>query len=143
MTGVQTCALPICYDSAMRAFLQFVVFLLVLAVLVGAGAWFWAGRSAGPTITVRQPGKFVGQNSSLELMAEAPEGKFTSIDVTVEQSGKTFPVFTLDQPQDAEQGFFGKERRLLHGRFVIPVWASNLKPLRVFADSRSLPGWSS
>jgi hypothetical protein len=83
----------------MRAFLRFVVFLLVLAVLVGAGAWFWAGRSAGPTITIRQPGKFVGQNSSLELMAEAPEGKFTSIDVTVEQSGKAFPVFTLDQPQ--------------------------------------------
>ena len=83
----------------MRAFLRFVVFLLVLAVLVGAGAWFWAGRSPGPTITIRQPGKFVGQNSSLELMAEAPEGKFTSIDVTVEQSGKTFPVFTLDQPQ--------------------------------------------
>ena len=83
----------------MRAFVRFLVFLLVLAVLVGGVAWFWAGRSAGPTITIRQPGKFVGQNSSLELMAEAPEGKFTAIDVTVEQSGKSFPVFTLDQPQ--------------------------------------------
>jgi len=83
----------------MRAFFRFLVFLVVIAVLVGGGAWFWAGRSAGPTVTIRQPGKFVGQNSSLELMAEAPEGKFTSIDVTVEQSGKTFPVFTLDQPQ--------------------------------------------
>ena len=83
----------------MRAFFRFLVFLLVLAILVGGGAWFWAGRSAGPTITIRQPGKFVGQNSSLELVAEAPEGKFTSIDVTVEQSGKTLPVFTLDQPQ--------------------------------------------
>src|ERR1044072_2301959 len=83
----------------MRAFFAFLVFLLVLAILVGGGAWFWAGRSAGPTITIRQPGKFVGQNSSLEMIAEAPEGKFTSIDVTVEQSGKTLPVFTLDQPQ--------------------------------------------
>ncbi len=83
----------------MRAFVRFLVFLLVLAVLVGGVAWFWAGRSAGPTITIRQPGKFVGQNSSLEVMAEAPEGKFTAIDVTVEQSGKSFPVFTLDQPQ--------------------------------------------
>lgn len=83
----------------MRAFLRFLVFLLVVAVVVGAGAWIWAGRSAGPTITIRQPGQFIGQNSSLELMAEAPEGKFTSIDVTVEQAGKTFPVFTLDQPQ--------------------------------------------
>src|SRR4030095_11304336 len=38
-------------------------------------------------------------NSSLELMVEAPEGKFSSIDATLEQGGKTFPVFTLDQPQ--------------------------------------------
>jgi murein DD-endopeptidase MepM/ murein hydrolase activator NlpD len=83
----------------MRAFLRFLVFLLVLAIVVAGGAWFWAGRSAGPTVTIRQPGKFVGQNTSLELMAEAPEGKFTSLDVAVEQSGKTFPVFTLDQPQ--------------------------------------------
>ena len=83
----------------MRAFLKFLVFLLVLAVLVGGIAWFWAGRSAGPTIAISQPGQFVGQNSSLEMMVEAPEGKFSAIDVTVEQAGKTFPVFTLDQPQ--------------------------------------------
>jgi murein DD-endopeptidase MepM/ murein hydrolase activator NlpD len=83
----------------MRAFLRFIVFLLVLAVLVGGVAWFWAGRSAGPTIAIRQPGQFVGQNSSFEMMVEAPEGKFSSVDVTVEQGGKTFPVFSLDQPQ--------------------------------------------
>src|SRR5215510_9124493 len=83
----------------MRAFLRFIVFLLVLAALVFGVAWFWAGRSAGPTIAIKQPGQFVGQNTSLELMVEAPEGKFTAVDVTVEQGGKTFPVFTLDQPQ--------------------------------------------
>jgi len=83
----------------MRAFLRFIVFLLVLAALVAGVAWFWAGRSAGPTIAIKQPGQFVGQNTSLELMVEAPEGKFAAVDVTVEQGGKTFPVFTLDQPQ--------------------------------------------
>src|SRR4030095_8280366 len=83
----------------MRAFFRFIVFLLVLAVIVAAGAWFWAGRSTGPTIAIRQPGQFVGQNSSFEMMVEAPEGKFSSVDVIVEQGGKTFPVFTLDQPQ--------------------------------------------
>jgi len=83
----------------MRAFLKFIVFLLVLAVFVGGIAWFWAGRSAGPTIAIRQPGQFVGQNSSLEMMVEAPEGKFSSLDVTVEQGGNTLPVFTLDQPK--------------------------------------------
>ena len=61
----------------MRAFLRFIAFLLVLAVLGGGIAWFWAGRSAGPTIAIKQPGQFVGQNSSLEMMVEAPEGKFT------------------------------------------------------------------
>jgi murein DD-endopeptidase MepM/ murein hydrolase activator NlpD len=71
----------------------------VLAVIVAGGAWFWAGRSTGPTISIKQPGQFVGQNSSFEMMVEAPEGKFSAVDVTVEQGGKTFPVFTLDQPQ--------------------------------------------
>jgi hypothetical protein len=83
----------------MRALLRFIVFLLVLAAIVAGGAWLWAGRSAGPTITIRQPGKFVGQSSSLEMLVEAPEGKFSSIDATVEQAGRTFPVFTLNQPQ--------------------------------------------
>src|SRR4030095_13538601 len=83
----------------MRAFLKFLLFLVVLAVLVAGGAWYWAGRSAGPTIVLRQPGPFIGQTSSLELMVEAPEGKFSSIDAPLEQGGKTFPVFTLDQPQ--------------------------------------------
>ena len=32
------------------------------------------------------------------MMVEAPEGKFTAIDATLEQAGKTFPVFTLNQP---------------------------------------------
>jgi murein DD-endopeptidase MepM/ murein hydrolase activator NlpD len=83
----------------MRAFMRFIAFLLVLAVIVGGVAWYWAGRSAGPTITIRQPGQFIGQNSSLEMNVEAPEGKFTAVDVTVEQAGKTFPVFTLNQPE--------------------------------------------
>jgi murein DD-endopeptidase MepM/ murein hydrolase activator NlpD len=83
----------------MGAFLRFIVFLLVLAALVFGVAWFWAGRSAGPTIAIKQPGQFVGQNTSLELMVEAPEGKFAAVDVALEQGGKTFPVFSLDQPQ--------------------------------------------
>ena len=83
----------------MRAFLRFIGALLVVALLVAAVAWFWAGRSAGPTIAIRQPGAFVGQNSSLEMMVEAPGGQFSAIDVTVEQAGKTFQVFTLAQPQ--------------------------------------------
>jgi len=82
----------------MRVFLKFILVLLVLACLVGGGAWVWAGRSTGPTIAIRQPGAFIGQASTLEMMVEAPEGKFTAVDVTLEQGGKSFPIFALDQP---------------------------------------------
>jgi murein DD-endopeptidase MepM/ murein hydrolase activator NlpD len=82
----------------MRAFLKFILFLVVLAGIATGGAWVWAGRSAGPTITIRQPGAFIGQSSTLEMVVEAPEGQFTSVVATLEQGGKSFPVFSLDQP---------------------------------------------
>jgi hypothetical protein len=83
----------------MRSFMKFVVFLVVLAAIVVGGAWVWAGRSAGPTIEIRQPGAFIGRNGTLDLMVQAPGGRFSAVDVTLEQGGKSFPVFTLD-PQN-------------------------------------------
>jgi murein DD-endopeptidase MepM/ murein hydrolase activator NlpD len=83
----------------MRAFMKFLVFLVVLAAISVGGAWVWAGRQAGPTIEIRQPGKFLGRNGSVELMVQAPDGRFSAVDVSVEQNGKTFPVYALD-PQN-------------------------------------------
>jgi murein DD-endopeptidase MepM/ murein hydrolase activator NlpD len=85
----------------MRALLKFVSVLLLLAVVVAGVAWFWSGRSGGPTIDIRQPGAFVGQASMLEMAVEAPAGRFSRVDVTLEQNGKSFPVFTLDQRDQA------------------------------------------
>jgi murein DD-endopeptidase MepM/ murein hydrolase activator NlpD len=81
----------------MRAFLKFIFFVVILAGIVTAVAWFWAGRGAGPTIDIRQPGQFVGQASTLELAVDAPGGKFSEVNVVVEQDGRTFPVFALDE----------------------------------------------
>jgi murein DD-endopeptidase MepM/ murein hydrolase activator NlpD len=81
-----------------RALLKLVVLLLVVALIVGGAAWLWAGRAAGPTLTIRQPEKFIGQTTSLELIVEAPEGRFSRIDVAVEQNGRNLPVFALGQP---------------------------------------------
>ena len=50
----------------------------------------------GPAIEIRQPGKFIGQTSSLEMMVQAPGGTFSRLDVAVEQDGKTYPVFALN-----------------------------------------------
>jgi hypothetical protein len=79
-----------------RALLKFLLFVVVLCGVVFAGAWFWTGRGDGPTIALRQPGRFVGQSSTLELRVDAPGGEFSRVDVTLEQHGKSFPIFALD-----------------------------------------------
>jgi len=86
--------------GSMRAFLKFLLFVLILAVVVGGGAWIWAGRADGPTIEIRQPTAFIGQASTLELVVDTPGGQFSRVDVSVEQGGQTYPVFTLDQPAE-------------------------------------------
>src|SRR6266481_2161893 len=90
------------HTSGMRTLLKFVLFLVVLALIVGGGAWVWAGRAEGPAIQIRQPEKFIGQATSLDLMVEAPQGRFSRIDVAIEQKGKTLPVFALGQPASAD-----------------------------------------
>lgn len=86
----------------MRAFLRFLVALLVLAMVGGAGAWFWAGRGEGPVIQLRQPERFVGQATTLELMLEAPEAKFSTVEVSIEQKGASHQVFRLDAQNESQ-----------------------------------------
>src|SRR6478735_4305368 len=83
----------------MRVLLKLVLFLLIIAVVVGGGAWLWAGRMAGPTIELKQPEKFVGVGTTLELHAQSPDGRFSRLDVVVEQNGKSWPVYALDQAE--------------------------------------------
>jgi murein DD-endopeptidase MepM/ murein hydrolase activator NlpD len=84
----------------MRALLKFLVVVALLAAIVGGGAWFWAGRAEGPQIQIRQPEKFIGQTTPLELVVESPDGQFSRVNVALEQGGKSFPVFSLDQPAE-------------------------------------------
>ena len=86
----------------MRGLLKFLLILVVLAAIVGGGMWFWAGRGEGPQIQLKSPERFVGQNTPLELAVSSPDGQFTRVEVTVEQNGKTMPVFSLDQPTSGE-----------------------------------------
>ena len=85
----------------MRTLLKFLAVLGVLAFLLVGGAWIWAGRVEGPRLEIRQPGAFVGQATTLELLVETPGGRFSRIDVSVEQGGQAYPVFTLDQPGES------------------------------------------
>jgi murein DD-endopeptidase MepM/ murein hydrolase activator NlpD len=77
--------------------------LLLVAVLAAAagGAWFWAGRAEGPRIDVRGPARFIGQATPLDVLVESPGGQFSRIEVTLEQGGRSHPIFTLEQPSQA------------------------------------------
>lgn len=85
----------------MRGLLKFLVLLVFLALAGGAAAWFWSSRAEGPRIDLRQPERFIGQATPLDLRVEAPGGQFARVEVTLEQGGRSFPVFTLAQPSAA------------------------------------------
>ena len=80
----------------MRALLKFLLVVVLLAAVCLGGAWWWAGRMSGPSIDLKQPGRFVGQGTSLELTLQAPEGRFSHASVTLSQNGVNHDVFTLE-----------------------------------------------
>ena len=89
------------YHPCMRSLIKLVFFLIGLVCLAAGSAWVWAGRAAGPQIAFRGPEKFVGQVTPLELVVDSPDGKFSRVDVTLEQGGQAFPVFNLEQPAES------------------------------------------
>src|SRR4051794_12602804 len=82
--------------------MRWIAGLLLLLLLGFAGLYVGAGRSAPPTLTINQPsGRFVGQIASVDVTAEAPNAKFSVLTVTLEQSGRTVPLFSLSDANAA------------------------------------------
>ena len=75
--------------------------LLVVLALAVAGAYVAAGRGAPPLLTINKPDRFVGQTGSVDVVAEAPNGRFTALTITLEQNGKQAPLYSLDNTQSA------------------------------------------
>ena len=109
----------------MRGLLKFLFSLILLALIVGAAGWFWAGRMDGPAIEIRQPGKFIGQAGTLEMVVQAPGGKFSRVDVGLEQGGKNYPVFAANP--DAPAGGKDPADRLIVMR---PIGKSAIPELK-------------
>jgi murein DD-endopeptidase MepM/ murein hydrolase activator NlpD len=69
---------------------------IVIAIgLITGAIYVAAGRGAPPRITIGKPDKVVGQTGALEVTAEAPNGRLTALTVSLEQNGRTTPLFTL------------------------------------------------
>ena len=78
------------------------VLVVVAVLLVGFGiAFVVAGNSAGPTIEIAKPQKFVGLKSPLELNIDAPGGTLSSLTATIEQGGVSSPLLTSTPAPDA------------------------------------------
>jgi murein DD-endopeptidase MepM/ murein hydrolase activator NlpD len=75
--------------------------LVLLVLLAFGGAYMIAGRGAPPRIAIERPDRFVGQAGTLDVSADAPNARFTALTITLEQNGRTIPLFALDGPQTA------------------------------------------
>jgi murein DD-endopeptidase MepM/ murein hydrolase activator NlpD len=79
----------------MRFLVRALLFLFVLGIIGGGIGYFLAGREAGPVITLTAPGGFVGQAGALAFTVDAPDGRLTRLDATIEQNGQAVPVVGL------------------------------------------------
>lgn len=85
----------------MESMFRWLLALVVLLALVCAGAYVAAGRGAPPQLTIDKPDRFVGQTGSVDVTAAAPNAQLAALTITLEQNGRSIPLFTLDLPQDA------------------------------------------
>ena len=74
--------------------------LLVTLAAVG-GLYVAAGREAPPLLTIDQPTRVVGHIGTLQVTAEAPSARLTTLTIALEQNGRATELFALDRPQKA------------------------------------------
>ena len=70
---------------------------LIVVLLIAFGcAYVIAGRGAPPRIAIDKPERVIGQAGSLDVTADAPNARFTALTITLEQNGKSYPLFALN-----------------------------------------------
>src|SRR5262249_46032687 len=73
------------------------LFGLILIALVALGVTYVvAGRGAPPRIAIDKPDRVIGQASTLDVTAEAPKNRFTALTITLEQNGRSYPLYALN-----------------------------------------------
>ena len=82
--------------------------LLILALAAGV-TYVVAGRGAPPRLTINKPDRPVGQAGTLDVTAEAPNTKFTTLTIALEQNGKSVPLFALDASAGAASATASKD----------------------------------
>ncbi len=73
--------------------------LLVVAIAAIGTLYFAAGRSTPPTVVIEKPDRFVGQQGTIEVSVQGPPP--ATLVITLQQDGRSLPLFTLDARQSA------------------------------------------
>ena len=76
--------------------LRWLLGLIVVALLALGVTYVVAGRGAPPRITIDKPERVVGQAGTLEVNAEAPANRLTALTITLEQNGRSYPLYALN-----------------------------------------------
>jgi murein DD-endopeptidase MepM/ murein hydrolase activator NlpD len=79
----------------MKSMFRWLLTLVVFVALACAGAYIVAGRGVPPLLTINKPDRFVGQAGALDVTASAPNARFTTLAITLEQNGKRVPLVDL------------------------------------------------
>jgi len=64
--------------------LRWLVGLLLVGFVALVCAFWMAGRGTPPVLTIEKPDRLVGQTGSLEVTAEAPNARFTTLTIALE-----------------------------------------------------------
>ena len=102
-----------------------------------------AGRSAGPSIDIGKPAKFVGTSTPLEVSFGAPRAKLTSARVIFEQGGKQTPLYTLENAAGATVKMDGPDKLVVSrdiGKQAIPDLKSGPARILVTASRKVFRG---
>jgi hypothetical protein len=76
--------------QALRFLRRLFLTLVLHAALLAGGAWFVAGRMAGPSIEIVQPEKWVGLSTPVEVVVEGPATELTALSMVLDQNGQQF-----------------------------------------------------
>jgi murein DD-endopeptidase MepM/ murein hydrolase activator NlpD len=78
--------------------IRWLLALVGLVLLAAVGTFVLASRGVPMSVEITKPDRVVVQAGTLDVLVAAPEARLDSLSITLEQNGKTVPLFSLDQP---------------------------------------------
>ena len=78
-----------------------VVAAFALLLAGGSVLYYYAGQEPGPLVKIEKPAAIGGGAVALDVTVDSVGTKLRRLDVSVEQQGRVFTLFSLDAPGDA------------------------------------------